>query len=192
MSGGEIGCFASHIKILRRIVKRAMPVAIILEDDAHVGPRFGEFVRRDFDRFMKRVDILKLQGTPFPHTSEGGLTVVRDDGFRAVVPLRPHLGSVAYAVTLHGARALLEVAETMDEPYDVVLGAYERHGATFAELRPLLVTQSDDAVSNIGSERSVPAAPERSLSSQRIYLQKVAVRLAKIGSAWLSSKGRHP
>ncbi|MCV2879718.1 glycosyltransferase family 25 protein [Sedimentimonas flavescens] len=44
MSPGEYGCALSHLLVYRRICNEGLPGAIVLEDDAIVGPTFKSFV----------------------------------------------------------------------------------------------------------------------------------------------------
>lgn len=44
MSSGEYGCALSHLLVYRRICEEGLPGAIVLEDDAVVGPAFKSFV----------------------------------------------------------------------------------------------------------------------------------------------------
>lgn len=45
MTDGEYACTLSHLSIHRLIVARDLPAAIILEDDARIGPRFADLAR---------------------------------------------------------------------------------------------------------------------------------------------------
>src|SRR6478736_2588014 len=43
MTGGEIGCLASHMKILRKVLNENISKAVILEDDIVFSDKFGDF-----------------------------------------------------------------------------------------------------------------------------------------------------
>jgi hypothetical protein len=43
-SPGEVGCYLSHMKVYRLIVERGVPVAAVLEDDAHRNPMVTELL----------------------------------------------------------------------------------------------------------------------------------------------------
>jgi glycosyl transferase family 25 len=184
MTGGEIGCFASHLKALRRIVKSCTSRAIILEDDALFSDDFGAFYRSDLPRMLDAIDIIKLEGIPYPHSSRE-LTVVRGASCRAIVPLRPSLCSGAYAITLRGAKSLEAVANRISEPFDFVLNGYERYRAGYCEVRPFQVKQSG-VPSVIGVGRNMPDEPEQANLGQRAH--KAVGRLTSAGRTWFFAR----
>jgi len=190
MTAGEIGCFASHLKALRQIVKSGTRKAIILEDDAVFSDDFGAFYRSDLPKMLDAVDIIKLEGVLYPHSSRDGLTVFRGASCRAIVPLRPSLCSGAYAVTLRGAKSLADVASRISEPFDFILNGYERYRAGYCEVRPFLVRQSgvdsvigDDGRNAIGHQRVAVKVNESAAQMAR----KVVGRLANAGRTWVSA-----
>lgn len=46
MTDGEYACALSHLSIHRQIIERGLPEAVILEDDALIGPAFADLVNR--------------------------------------------------------------------------------------------------------------------------------------------------
>lgn len=142
MKAGEIGCYLSHIAALKRIVRKNLPMAIIFEDDAAFDERFAQFYRRDLSRFLMKSDIVKFEGIHYAHTSKSGVSLVKGETAQLVVPLRPALGSAAYAVTRKGAVELIRALSVADRPLDHKLVYYDRHGIDFAEIQPFLVTQA--------------------------------------------------
>lgn len=48
MSPGAIGCYASHLEAYRRIVDRALPLGLILEDDARLNPAVVPLLKAGF------------------------------------------------------------------------------------------------------------------------------------------------
>ena len=187
LSPGEIGCFASHVRVLREIIRNQIPRAIILEDDVIFSEDFGAFYRFDLPRMLDVADIVKFEGHVYPHTSRGGLTVVRGKTCRAVVPMRPSLCSAAYAVSLRGAKSLARVAQDVDEPYDFIVHGYERHNARYCEVRPLLVKQAD-TVSIIGDEgRNLSPSRLRDIgiiAAARQLVYKAVWRPANATQSW--------
>jgi glycosyl transferase family 25 len=142
MKAGEIGCYLSHIAALKRIVRKNLPMAIIFEDDAAFDKRFSQFYRHDLPHFLMKSDIVKLEGIHYAHTSKSGVSLVRGETTQLVVPLKPALGSAAYAVTRKGAVELIRALSVADRPLDHKLVYYDRHGIDFAETQPFLVSQA--------------------------------------------------
>jgi glycosyl transferase, family 25 len=187
MSPGEIGCLASHVRVLRHIIRSGTPAAIILEDDATFSEDFGKFYRFDLSRMLNVIDILKFEGHFYPHTSRDGLTAFHGATCRAIVPLRPSLCSAGYAVTTRGAESCLRLAQKHSEPYDFILTSYERHTARYCEVRPLLVTQSGDAsvIGEVGrtSETTATAKPAQ-MKAARQLAYKTIWRFANAAQCW--------
>lgn len=182
MTDGEIGCLASHIKVLRRIVREKLPAAIVLEDDVEFRSGFGQFVHEDAARVLQVADIVKIEGGLFPHVSIDGITLLRTKSCRAVVPLKPSLCSAAYAVTLRGAQTLVELAERIDEPFDFILNGYHRYRARYCELRPLLSRQAIGTSVIGGDGRDKAPLSDLAESSPVSKARKVIFRLVNAGS----------
>ncbi|MBR0697930.1 glycosyltransferase family 25 protein [Bradyrhizobium lablabi] len=142
MKAGEIGCYLSHIAALKRIVRKNLPMAVIFEDDATFDQRFPQFYRRDLPHFLMKSDIVKFEGIHYAHTSKSGVSLVKGETAQLVVPLKPALGSAAYAVTRKGALDLIRALSVTDRPLDHKLVYYDRHGIDFAETQPFLVSQA--------------------------------------------------
>lgn len=43
LTGGEVGCYASHIKVAEKFVSSGEDICIVLEDDAYIADEFSEF-----------------------------------------------------------------------------------------------------------------------------------------------------
>lgn len=190
MTPGEIGCFASHVKALRYVARTGAPRAIILEDDAVFDDAFGAFYRSDLPRMLDAADVIKLEGTLYPHSSRDGLTVRRGANCRAIVPLRPSLCSAAYAVTAHGAASVAAVTLDYCEPFDFILNGYERYWAKYCEVRPFMVNQSgaSSIIADHGRNSVGPMTRQHQpLRSTVAYGRKVIRRVASAGRTWVTA-----
>jgi glycosyl transferase, family 25 len=152
LTTGEICCTLSHIAVLKRIVRRNIGRAVILEDDAEFSDNFLEFYRQELPDYLSRCDVVKLEGLSYGHTSQSGPALGNGRLTKLIVPLNPTLGSAGYAVNLRGAKALLGRLSVLNWPMDHMLIGYEAYDATFGEIRPLLVQQAM-LVSNIEIDR---------------------------------------
>ncbi len=163
MKAGEIGCYLSHIAALKRIVRQNLPMAVIFEDDAEFSERFQNFYRRDLPHFLMKTDIVKFEGIHYAHTSKSSISLVKGETAQLVVPLKPALGSAAYAVTRKGAMELIRALSVADRPLDHKLVYYDRHGIDFAETQPFLVShrkapgQATVAWNEISIRRLIPS-----------------------------------
>ena len=111
---GEIGCALSHAAVLREVVRRDLPAALILEDDVLLAgdPRdWQSRFRAALAELPADWDIWYLyRCLDIRHRT------VRT-GRRTVRPWTP-LGAAAYAVTRAGARKLLGAIEPVDDAID--------------------------------------------------------------------------
>jgi glycosyl transferase, family 25 len=158
LTDGEICCSLSHLATLKRIVRRNIPMAAIFEDDVTFHDQFPIFFRNDLPHFLLSSDIVKFEGIHYSHTSKSGIAIATGATARLIVPLKPTLGSAAYAVTRNGALALIRALSAVDRPMDHNLAYYDHHWIAFAETRPLFARQVS-YTSNIEAERASHFAP---------------------------------
>lgn len=191
MSPGEIGCLVSHLKALRQAGRVGAAKAIILEDDVEFSEDFGAFYHTELPKLLDVLDVVKLEGIMFAHSSQNGLTVARGSNCRAIVPMRPSLGSAGYAVSRRGADSLAAVAREVSEPYDFILSGYERYAARYCEIRPFMARQSGagsiigDATRDLCQSRKEPS---NATKSAVLMVRKVTGRVTSAGRAWVHAR----
>jgi glycosyl transferase, family 25 len=200
LTNGEICCFLSHLLALKRIVRRNIPMAAIFEDDVLFHDQFPMFFRNDLPRFLLTSDIVKFEGIHYSHTSRSGIEIATGATACLIIPLKPTLGAAAYAVTRHGAQALIRALSAIDRPWDVKLAYYDRHWIGFAETRPFFASQSF-LTSNLEADRvsqfsSLPGAPTHWCAWMWIKVasaRRGALRFLYIGrfllGRWFLSRG---
>lgn len=164
LTNGEIGCLLSHLSALRRIIRRRLPLALILEDDAEWDGRFADFLAADIARFMQCCDVLKVESMRFAHEKQRGAVLTKGKSSELIVPIDPGFGSAAYLVTAEGARRLAAALGRFEEPVDAVLAHHERFYIVLAETRPPLVRQGQYQT-NLEPERWAAANPRPGLPS---------------------------
>jgi glycosyl transferase family 25 len=184
LSPGECCCALSHIAALKRVIRSNARSAIILEDDAEFDYRFKDFVTGALRDFLCHCDIVKLEGLEYAYTSKTGPILAQSSVAQLVIPMRPALGSAAYAVTQVGARRLIAAFAPISDSLDHMLAYYERHYIPYAETRPFLVWQAR-IPSTIGTERyEVPltldasATVTNNVRRDRVYRSIVRSALA--------------
>jgi glycosyl transferase family 25 len=175
LSPGECCCALSHIAALKRVIRSNRRSAVILEDDAEFDHRFKDLVTGALRDFLYHCDIVKLQGTEYAYTSKTGPILAQSQVAQLIIPMRPPLGSVAYAVTQVGARRLIAAFAPVSDPLDHMLVYYERHHIPYAETRPFLVWQAH-VPSIIGIKRyevpltlDAPATVANNVRRDRVY-----------------------
>jgi glycosyl transferase family 25 len=128
---GELGCYLSHVEVMRRFMAGAARFALVLEDDALLQPSLPA-VLRGLLQHPARWDMVKLSavhsGTPVR-----GIEVAA--GHRLAVMLSRCTGSSAYLMNRRAAGRYLQGLLPMSLPYDHVFDQGWRFG-----LRVRLVT----------------------------------------------------
>ena len=100
LSNGAIGCYLSHLEIIKRIVKERIKYAIIMEDDLYIHDNNDEFWNKINNiYFPKDADIFLLEAKVSKHK------------FKTYIGTRPvnfFLGTTFYVITYNGAKTILE------------------------------------------------------------------------------------
>ena len=152
---GEMSCTLSHIGALRKALRTSCKHIIILEDDASFNESFKPILDNHIPQLLQMYGIVKLEGIFRPWSSLTGPGVNIYPFGKAVTPLRPTLGTAAYATSRQGAKEILLYLENnKSDPFDHLITEYERHNIRYAELRPFPVFQSDANESTINDERN--------------------------------------
>ncbi|WP_052691765.1 glycosyltransferase family 25 protein [Teredinibacter purpureus] len=146
LNAGEIGCYLSHRKAWELIVDRQLDFALILEDDFH--PENADMT--------EVIDLLGAIKTPWHYIKLAGRKKRLDAIFSASVGdmkynlLRkvPTL-TCAQAVSLDGARRLLESTQRFSRPIDVDLQYWWEKNIWIHNLLPYPFTPITNSVSEI-------------------------------------------
>jgi glycosyl transferase family 25 len=150
---GEIGCYLSHIKVMRRLLESTHDYGLILEDDASLAPSLPRLLDRvAADPPGRDWDVLKLEsrrrGMPLRLR---GLT----EEHALCVNLFRSTGSAGYLLTRHAADAYLARLLPMRLPYDHAFDRGWHFGLRLREVRPLVVS-GWDGVAAAGSTIVTP------------------------------------
>ncbi len=105
MPPGMLGCYLSHIAVYRLMQDAAAPVALVLEDDARLDPRFVPTLREglrslDFDYCLLDCHPANPQGHVYYDRADG---VNIGPGLTAYATHAPPTGSHAYLITREAA-----------------------------------------------------------------------------------------
>jgi glycosyl transferase, family 25 len=181
---GECCTVLSHIAALKRVIRSNTRSAVILEDDAEIDHRFKDFVTGALHDFLCHCDIVKFAGIEYAYTSKTGPILAQSHVVQLIIPMRPTLGTAAYAVTQVGARRLIPALAPISDPIDHMINYYERHHIPYAETRPFLVGQGRFP-SNVIAELSAipltldaPATVANIIRRHRVYRGIVRSALA--------------
>ena len=111
---GEIGCYFSHLEVLRKFLSSDADDALIMEDDLVLSCDFLRIIRQAF-RVHKYWDILRLSGY---HSGFPIKVKVLYDKYSLCVNLSGQGGIAAYVVNRIGAEKILKHLMPMKLPYD--------------------------------------------------------------------------
>ena len=142
---GEIGCYLSHIKCWQKIVDDGLDYAVILEDDFKLNDAF-----KDFEGLFEQLqdwDYVRLafSSRNVPICQREPITSVYDLVYYKKVPIN----TLAQAVSLQGAKKLLENSKCFFRPVDVDMKHYWEKGINVLGIDPPLIKDRFDFSSEI-------------------------------------------
>jgi glycosyl transferase family 25 len=149
---GEIGCAMSHCMALGRVVSDNLPAALILEDDAFIGP----MVKRVIDSLEEAVSRDNYDVCLLTYVAKYSVWGARDmPGTESVlVPAIDSFHGYGYVVTNRGARQLIEYFSTIYHPFDYWNTFRRKRVIRVKAIVPYVIGQSDlGAVSELDEER---------------------------------------
>jgi GR25 family glycosyltransferase involved in LPS biosynthesis len=134
------GLTMSHRKAALRMLASGKPVGCVMEDDVDFSPSF----RRLFTLLAvdPPADIVKLEGIG---TKRYVLPVGTIEDRILAVTAKPIMGAAAYLVTRRGAQSIVDLTETVQEPFDHVFANLIGR-ASLLNVLPYPVRQRSDAI----------------------------------------------
>ena len=153
---GELGCYLSHVAVLRDFLAGEAAFALVLEDDVLLHDSLPA-VLRGLVAAAPRWDMVKLSavhsGTPVPVLEVA-------PGHRLAVMLSRCTGSSAYLVNRRAAQAYLRERDgllPMQLPYDHVFDQGWRFGLKVRLVTPTPCGHDDRTASTIGAPADAPS-----------------------------------
>ncbi len=148
---GELGCYLSHIEVMRALLASRYEYALVLEDDVLLHATLPQ-VLRGLVASPARWDVAKLSavhsGTPVPYLEVA-------PGHSLAVMLSRCTGSSAYVLNRRAAAAYIAQLLPMSLPYDHVFDQGWRFGLKFRLVTPTPCGHDEQIASTI------VAAPNR-------------------------------
>ncbi|MEM6538156.1 MAG: glycosyltransferase family 25 protein [Pseudomonadota bacterium] len=146
LTGGEVGCFKSHYKILRDHAQ-ATGWLLVLEDDVWFDPDFN---------LIELVDHIQSRGLDYCRLyakhHKSAVVIGMLSGFRQVIRYKTDpYGTQSYLIHARGAARFVEAVKSIEIPVDDELGRFWIHGLWPVCVFPFPIV-----------ERSVPSALEAS------------------------------
>ena len=142
---GELGCYLSHVQVMRAFLASRAEFALVLEDDVLLGDSLPA-VLHGLARLSGRWDMCKLSavhsGTPQPFAEVAA-------GHQLAVMLSRCTGSSAYAINRKAAQAYVQQLLPMSLPYDHVFDQGWRFGLKVRLVTPTPCGHDEEIVSTI-------------------------------------------
>lgn len=149
---GEIGCYASHLRLWQRLAKLGIPAALVLEDDVLLEPALVP-VAQALAACAEGWDMVKLMGRPRePEAQTHPLT----DSVKLLRYHRPPSLTGAYLISASGAKKLARARQPFFRPVDVDIRYWWECELRLFGVYPYPVREAPAAEqSSIGQRRGV-------------------------------------
>ena len=139
---GQLGCFLSHFQLWKYIIKSNIDLAVVLEDDVKIYNNFNKNIDSIYENLPVKFDYVHL----FIHPDKQNIQYLEGkDG--DIIPAEDNFGTVAYMVSLRGAKRLVKLTELLkiQAPVDRQINFCIRHNFIkgFMVKKPFLLTQGE-------------------------------------------------
>jgi glycosyl transferase family 25 len=176
-SDGEIGCYASHLRLWQRCAASGEPL-VVMEDDAHALPNLPAALE-EARRIIGRYGFLRLEyeGPERRHPARTR-KVAETGAFSVHYFTRYPFGAMGYALTPEVARAFAAQSRIVRAPVDQFIKRCWEHGQPLYGLRPYPVVEGADAyVSTIDyRKKDSPGTARRAVRA--LYKLRTFIRRA--------------
>ncbi|MFM7506236.1 MAG: glycosyltransferase family 25 protein [Rubrivivax sp.] len=176
---GELGCYLSHVEVMRRFLASDAEAALVLDDDVRLQDSLPA-VLAALMRCPGRWDVVKLSavhsGTPVAVADLGG-------GHALAVMLSKCTGSSAYLMNRRAAQAYLRPRGgllPMQLPYDHAFDRAWRFGLKQRLVMPTPCGHDDQVASTIGAPANMPSRKFRGLRRWPTHLWRLGNELRRV------------
>ncbi|KMT65705.1 glycosyltransferase family 25 protein [Catenovulum maritimum] len=139
LSGGELGCFASHYLLWKKCVELDKPL-LILEDDIRITEQLKTAIQIS-EKYISRLGYIRLAGI---EPSKGKLSSIKSLGeFEFLEHSQGPSGTQAYVISPTTAQILIDNATSWYLPVDVYMDRYWSHGVRCISLMPYPIELAD-------------------------------------------------
>lgn len=187
---GELGCYLSHIEVMRRFLASGAGAALVLEDDVRLHDTLPAVVTALMAQ-RDRWDVVKLSavhsGTPVAVADLG-------QGHALAVMLSKCTGSSAYLMNRRAAEAWLREPGgllPMQLPYDHAFDRAWVFGLKQRLVVPTPCGHDDQVASTIGAPANMPSRKFKGLKRWPTHLWRAGNELRRVGyglGQWLREK----
>ncbi|NEX93557.1 glycosyltransferase family 25 protein [Caulobacter sp. 17J65-9] len=181
LTRGEVGCYASHLGVMERLVESGAPAALVCEDDCRLSERLPGLLA-EVDGLPAGWDLVRLATLPVKQAVVRAACI---GGGALVKYSRIPVGAGAYLISRRGAEKYLAWAAKapLVHPYDEDFARPWICGLSTYGFAPTPIRQNHLAVSSIGDR------PWRPRNRHRLEpFERAAHALADLGLlGWLAA-----
>ncbi|WP_440056419.1 glycosyltransferase family 25 protein (plasmid) [Pseudoalteromonas sp. T1lg65] len=171
LTDGEIGCYVSHLRVLKEIVTRKLPYAIVFEDDFNLVSDLKE-VFAAISEIPSHWDVIKLAqrgiGKAKVVVASQRLTSHFDIALTKKIPA----GTCAQAISYAGAKKILETFVPFGRPVDTDLQHSWEQGIDVFQMSPPPVQQGTQFESTIATQTGRNKPKKRFWAKQKYHFKK--------------------
>lgn len=165
LSASEMGCYLSHLTLWDQIGTNETGAAVILEDDALIGPGLKTFLEQ-IARYDLNDVYLKLDGVAEAVDPDHLATTKMTLGRRKVIhaaPIAPR--TTGYIIGAAAARKMRARRSRFFRPVDIDIKHYWEHGVPVWTVAPQLVCEARSK----GDESTIEASRKRLKGSNPLW-----------------------
>lgn len=140
LSGGELGCFASHFLLWQKCIELDHPI-IVMEDDIIINDSYPEALKLA-EANAEQFPYLRFAGTSIRPKSIKKLSAL--GSFNVIDHIRGPAGTLCYFLTPKAAAAFIKHAEAWFLAVDDYMDRYWWHGVDCYSLMPFPVEVADN------------------------------------------------
>lgn len=148
VSHGIVGCSLSHIKIYSHIVKKNIPLSLVLEDDSEINEDLKKAIEDPLMLELAREGVFEVLNLGCVRREGIYMPILRFFGRRKIhnnqtigKPARVIAGTSCYLLTLNGAKKLLEASMPLRYGADQLLANAEYFDITLLATKIPIVVQ---------------------------------------------------
>jgi glycosyl transferase, family 25 len=170
---GELGCYLSHVEVMRRMLASKAEFGLVLEDDVLLTERLPDALRGLIEH-AQRWDMVKLSAV---HSGTPQRVLEVAPGQHLAVMLSRCTGSSAYLINRRAAQAYADRLLPMSLPYDHVFDQGWTFGLKVRLLTPTPCVHDEDVASMI-------AAPSQAPSRKFATRERLPAFGYRVGNEW--------
>jgi glycosyl transferase, family 25 len=139
LSDGEIGCYASHIRVWQLAQSRCLPYCMVLEDDLSVSAKLPSALS-SIEKLQTGWDIIRLN-TRANETAFASKQLL--PGIKLIRFNRVPSRTTGYVISAQGINKLLSAVPSFYRPIDIDMRYYWEFKLDMLGVSPALVTESE-------------------------------------------------